>query len=106
MDVVGGGGKAAGAALMRPDLRPSIPTDSRHARGQVWPDLAILSGMRSIVSVLAVLLALAGAVWIAQGLNLPFAPRSFMTADRTWIVLGFVAVAVGFAIFRRARRQS
>ncbi|MEX0625741.1 MAG: hypothetical protein WD402_04270 [Chloroflexota bacterium] len=62
--------------------------------------------MRSIVSVLAVLLALAGAVWIAQGLNLPFAPRSFMTADRTWIVLGFVAVAVGFAIFRRARRQS
>ena len=52
------------------------------------------------------LLVLSGAVWIAQGLNLPFAPRSFMTADRTWIVLGFVAVAVGLATFNRARRRS
>jgi hypothetical protein len=55
--------------------------------------------------VLGILLSLAGAVWIAQGLNLPFAPRSFMTADRTWIVLGFVAVAVGLATFNRARRR-
>jgi hypothetical protein len=55
--------------------------------------------------VLGILLSLAGAVWIAQGLNLPLAPRSFMTADRTWIVLGFVAVAVGLATFNRARRR-
>lgn len=61
--------------------------------------------MRTVATVLGLLLALGGAVWIAQGLNLPFAPRSFMTADRTWIVLGFVAVAVGFATFRWARRQ-
>jgi hypothetical protein len=62
--------------------------------------------MRSVVSVLGLLLALGGAVWIAQGLNLPFAPRSFMSADRTWIVLGFVAVVAGFATFRWARRRS
>jgi hypothetical protein len=54
---------------------------------------------------LGVLLALGGGVWIAQGLDLPFAPRSFMTADRTWIVLGFVAVVAGVATFNRARHS-
>jgi len=61
--------------------------------------------MRIVAMVLGVMLGLGGAVWIAQGLNLPFAPRSFMTADRTWIVLGFVAVAVGAATFKWARRR-
>ncbi|MEP7039933.1 MAG: hypothetical protein ABI864_00005 [Chloroflexota bacterium] len=60
--------------------------------------------MRMGVMALGGLLVLGGAVWIAQGLDLPFAPRSFMTADRTWIVLGFVAVVVGVATFSRARR--
>ena len=62
--------------------------------------------MRTAATLLGLLLALGGLVWIAQGLNLPWAPRSFMTADRTWIVLGFVAVAVGLATFSRARRRS
>jgi hypothetical protein len=60
--------------------------------------------MRRGAMVFGVLLGIAGAVWIAQGLNLPFAPRSFMTADRTWIVLGFLAVAVGLGTFSWARR--
>ena len=55
---------------------------------------------------LGLLLALGGFVWIAQGLNLPFAPHSFMTADRTWIVLGFLAVVAGLATFGWARRRS
>jgi len=50
--------------------------------------------MRAMGVSLGVLAALAGAVWIAQGLNLPIAPRSFMTADRTWFVIG-VATAIG-----------
>jgi hypothetical protein len=79
--------------------------DSRHARGHFWPDLAILIGMRPVAGVLGLLLALGGAVWIAQGLDLPFAPHSFMTADRTWIVLGFVAVLGGLATFNWARRH-
>jgi hypothetical protein len=62
--------------------------------------------MRTVAALLGLLLALGGAVWIAQGLNLPFAPRSFMTADRTWIVLGFVAVVAGLATFRWARQRS
>jgi hypothetical protein len=53
--------------------------------------------MRTVATLLGVLLALGGLVWIAQGLNLPWAPRSFMTADRTWIVLGVAAVMVGAA---------
>ena len=62
--------------------------------------------MRTVAIVLGLLVGLGGLVWIAQGLNLAWAPRSFMTADRTWIVLGFVAVAVGLATFTRAKRRS
>ena len=61
--------------------------------------------MRLGLLVLGVVLALAGLVWMAQGLNLPFAPRSFMTADRTWIVLGAVAVTAAVVVIARARRR-
>ena len=47
---------------------------------------------------LGALLALAGAVWLAQGLNLPFAPSSFMTADRTWVLIGAVTLAAGASL--------
>ncbi len=60
---------------------------------------------RSALTVFGVLLVLSGLVWIAQGLNLPFAPRSFMTADRTWIVLGAVAVMAGGALVWRGRQS-
>ena len=61
--------------------------------------------MRTIGTLFGVLVALAGAVWIAQGLNLPFAPGSFMTGDRTWIVLGSIAVVGGIALVTAARRR-
>ena len=67
---------------------------------------SMLATMRVAGVTIGVLAALAGAVWVAQGLNLPLAPRSFMTADRTWIVLGFVAVVVGVATLSWARRRS
>jgi hypothetical protein len=47
---------------------------------------------------IGVLAAIAGAVWIAQGLNLPMAPRSFMTSDRTWFVIGLLTAAGGVAL--------
>ena len=62
--------------------------------------------MRNVAIVLGALVAVGGLVWIAQGLNLPFAPRSFMTADRTWIVLGAIAVVAGGATIGWARRRS
>jgi len=66
---------------------------------------AMLGGMRLARLALGAVLALAGLVWIAQGLNLPFAPGSFMTGDRTWIVLGAVAVLVGAGIAGSGRRR-
>jgi hypothetical protein len=54
--------------------------------------------MRATGVSLGVLTALAGAVWIAQGLNLPLAPRSFMTADRTWFVIGLLTAVGGVAL--------
>jgi hypothetical protein len=48
--------------------------------------------------VIGALAALAGAVWIAQGLNLPFAPGSFMTADPLWVLIGAVALLSGLVL--------
>jgi hypothetical protein len=49
-------------------------------------------------TVIGVGLVLAGAVWMAQGLNLPFAPRSFMTADRAWLFIGAATVLAGAVV--------
>ncbi len=62
--------------------------------------------MRTALLVLGVLLILGGAVWIAQGLNLPFAPRSFMTSDRIWILIGAITVVAGIVVVGWARRSA
>ena len=61
-------------------------------------------GVRIGLVVLGALVVLAGLVWIVQGLNLPFAPRSFMTADRAWVVIGAVAVLAGSVLVGRSSR--
>jgi len=45
-------------------------------------------------------LALVGAVWVLQGLNSQFAPQSFMTGSRTWLVIGVLTFAGGIALAR------
>ena len=40
-------------------------------------------------------LALIGAVWVLQGLNSQFAPQSFMTGSRMWLVIGALTFASG-----------
>ena len=60
--------------------------------------------VRTIFVVAGVVIILGGLVWMAQGLNLPFAPRSFMTADRNWIVIGAAAVLAGGVLVWRGRR--
>ena len=62
--------------------------------------------MRLAPLVLGSLLMLGGLVWIAQGLNLPFAPKSFMTADRAWVVIGAVASLGGAILIGRSRRAA
>jgi hypothetical protein len=54
--------------------------------------------MRGVGIVLGVLLFLSGAVWVAQGLNLPMAPRSFMTASRAWVLIGAVTALFGIGL--------
>lgn len=60
--------------------------------------------MRTALVVAGAAMILAGLVWLAQGLNLPFAPRSFMTADRSWAFIGAVVAVVGAAVIGWARR--
>lgn len=47
-----------------------------------------------IALIVGVLLAVAGTIWILQGLNV-LVSDSFMTGSRTWVVIGAVAVVAG-----------
>ncbi len=62
--------------------------------------------MRRARLTIGLMLVGAGLVFVAQGLNLPFAPRSFMTRDTTWIVIGALLVAGGVAIALLGGRPS
>jgi hypothetical protein len=62
--------------------------------------------VRTLLVVIGIVLILGGLVWIAQGLNLPFAPRSFMTSDRAWIVFGAIAVMGGGVLVWRGRQRA
>ena len=52
------------------------------------------------------ILVLVGAVWVLQGFDVAFAPKSFMTGDRWWVVWGAIAILVGVALLWRNRRGS
>ena len=54
---------------------------------------------------LGLVLIAAGLVWIAQGLDLDWAPGSFMTADRLWIFLGAVAAVAGTILIGWSRQR-
>lgn len=48
--------------------------------------------------VAGVLLLVGGVVWILQGLNVAFAPESFMTGDRFWSGAGTGAALAGVGL--------
>ncbi len=54
------------------------------------------AGMLRIAS--GVVLVLAGTIWILQGLNVAFAPQSFMTGDKSWSWVGVAAVVSGVGL--------
>lgn len=49
------------------------------------------------MTIVGVLIAVAGAIWILQGLNVIIS-ASFMTGSRIWVVIGAVAVVGGLAL--------
>jgi hypothetical protein len=88
----------------------AIPWD-RNARDSLAPTRQnqwnYYQDMASNWLIVGLLLVAAGFVWILQGFNVPFAPKSFMTGDVAWIVLGALAVLGGGALatvsWRRGR---
>jgi hypothetical protein len=53
--------------------------------------------MRIISSLIGVLLAIMGGIWILQGLNLAWGAlsRSFMQGDQHWAVYGAIVLVIG-----------
>lgn len=62
--------------------------------------------MRTTWTVAGLLLALSGLIWLLQGFNVAFAPKSFMTGDPLWVVLGAVALLAGVALAAAQRRRT
>jgi hypothetical protein len=58
--------------------------------------------MRVVLSVLGVLIILAGGVWFLQGINV--LPGSFMTGQIQWAINGAVAIAAGLVLLFLANR--
>ncbi len=61
------------------------------------------STIKVVIKVVAVLLMLAGGVWILQGINL--LPGSFMTGDPQWVVNGAITALIGAGLFWFANRK-
>ncbi len=61
--------------------------------------------MRDLSKALGIILGIIGVIWILQGLDIAFAPQSFMTGDPLWVVLGVVAVLAGAAVLWRGARK-
>lgn len=61
------------------------------------------STIKGVLKVFAVLLMLAGGVWILQGINL--LPGSFMTGDPQWAVNGAITALIGAGLFWFVRRR-
>lgn len=60
--------------------------------------------MRPTRLVLALVIALAGLVWLGQGLG--FIPGSFMTGSLFWAVVGALLIALAVVIVAAERRRA
>lgn len=58
--------------------------------------------MRIVLSLLGILLFLAGCVWFMQGINI--LPGSFMTGSLMWAVIGVFVMVAGIAVLFTANR--
>ncbi len=65
----------------------------------------MLAAVRIPLMVVGLVLAATGVLFVLQGLNVAFAPRSFMTGDPLWIALGALTLAVSLALVVWSRRS-
>jgi hypothetical protein len=61
------------------------------------------STVKNILKIFAVLLMIAGGIWILQGVNI--LPGSFMTGNPQWAINGAATVLVGVGSFWFANRK-
>ena len=94
----GRGWKAASAARLRPDGAEYTRPAPERKRA------TYAASVRTVWLVGGALLAIAGLVFVLQGLDVDFAPKSGMTGDPLWVVLGSLAVVCGLALVVANRR--
>lgn len=61
--------------------------------------------MRDLSKAAAIILLIVGLVWILQGLDVAFAPKSFMTGDMAWVAWGAGAMLAGGLLFWWSRSR-
>ena len=53
----------------------------------------------------AAILGIVGIIWILQGFDFYFAPESFMTGDRAWVLWGVLALLAGGSLIWRGKSR-
>lgn len=69
-----------------------------HSHGRPW-------NHQSVRTITGIVLLIVGVVWILQGFDVAFAPQSFMTDNRQWVLWGGLAAGVGAALIWWGRRD-
>jgi heme/copper-type cytochrome/quinol oxidase subunit 4 len=67
--------------------------ERRHAR----EDTA-MAGVKTTLGVLGLVMLIMGGIWVLQGLNVSWAPQSFMTADINWTYRGAAFAIAGLVL--------
>ncbi len=65
-----------------------------------------MHGVRVAGTIVGGLMVLGGLVWMLQGFDVAFAPKSFMTGNREWVMFGGAAVIVGTGIVAWSNRKA
>ena len=89
------------AGARTPNPQPT-PTSQNPAGARTHPD----ARRSPLGTVVAVAVALTGAVWLLQGLGVLTAGGSFMTGDPRWAVVGVVFIVGGVLLGARTRRRA
>jgi len=64
-----------------------------------------MAGVKTMLGVLGLAMLIIGGIWVLQGLNVSWAPQSFMTADVNWTYRGAVFAVAGLALLIFAARN-